>query len=165
MSLFPPKPERITEGRSVHLEVIASPLWVAEPKLDGYRCIYRDGQLFTRHNKKMPGNSESVLSALAAIPEGIVLDGEMMDPHGRQVLHIFDIPTVSGTLAERRKVLEELTFCYPVELVPRIDKASALRQALLRGWEGVVFKRIDSFYHWRTSSRYSEIAEWKKIRL
>lgn len=113
----------------------------------------------------MPGNSESVLSALAAIPDGVVLDGEMVDPHGRQVFHVFDIPTVAGPLEDRRKILEALVFCHPVEIVPRIDKRTALKQAALRNWEGVVFKRIDSLYEWRSSPTNSEISTWRKIRL
>ena len=56
-----------------------------------------------------------------------------MDPHGRQVFHIFDIPTVSGTLAERRQVLEELTICHPVELVLPKDVKINIAAGATRG--------------------------------
>jgi len=166
--MYPPKPVMIREGDSLHQEAVDSPLWVAEPKLDGHRTIYRDGRLWTR-NKRPLGSSfktAAILSGLAAIPDGVVLDGELMQPYSsRPVYHIFDIPTVRGALESRRLILERLPVCYPVKIMRRIDKVTAIEHALHRGWEGVVYKRIDSVYRWQSSSLDCQVHSWRKIRL
>ena len=165
--MYPPKPTRIYEDDILHRECIADDVWICEPKLNGYRGIYRDGALYTRQKKRMPGCSAAVLTALAAIPEGVVLDGELMNPHGRQTFHVFDCPTAAGNLEERRAFIESLTFCYPVVLMPWIPKARATMTARSEGWEGVVFKRRDSEYQWQATCKAPRdvISQWRKIRL
>src|SRR4051794_40868770 len=56
--------------------------WVLEPKWDGYRCVARvsrDGvALWTRHGTPLAPRVPAVASALAGLPAGTVLDGELV---------------------------------------------------------------------------------------
>lgn len=47
-----------------------------QPKIDGIRAVYSEGQLFTRTGKKFP-HLENILLQLKDVPEDIVLDGEI----------------------------------------------------------------------------------------
>ena len=164
--MYPPKPKPIHPGTEPFEEVIKDPRWVAEAKLDGYRGIYRQGRLVTRQGKKMPGDIRRILTALAGMPDGTILDGEVTDIHGSPKFHVFDIPSAGGLLADRRKAIDSLHFnCHPVFVMHRIVKVEALLTAKLMGWEGVVFKRLDSTYRWQRSPVYCDITEWRKVRL
>lgn len=48
----------------------------AQPKLDGIRCIVKDGKLQTRKGEPIP-SCDHILKALGTIPYGVVLDGEL----------------------------------------------------------------------------------------
>jgi len=56
--------------------------WVYEPKWDGFRCLAyaEDGEvdLRSRHGKPLAACFPEVVDALAALPEGFALDGEVL---------------------------------------------------------------------------------------
>jgi len=56
--------------------------WVLEPKWDGYRCVARvsrDGvALWSRHGTPLAARVPTLASALAGLPVGTVLDGELV---------------------------------------------------------------------------------------
>jgi DNA ligase D-like protein (predicted ligase) len=165
-----------------------SPQWFYEIKLDGYRAIaVKSGgaKLFSRRRKPF-AQYPQIIEALATIPEGTVLDGEIVAlddegrpnfnllqhsrTEGRRVCYfVFDLPICENRdltelpLTERRELLSRF-----VELSPRIrmldqfeasaaDIIAAVRKQKL---EGVVAKRKDSRYE---SGRRS--GSWIKYRV
>jgi len=65
-----------------------APGWVWEIKLDGYRAIaVKDGAvaLFSRHKKSLGKKFPYIVEAVAGLPAGTVVDGELvaLDDRGR----------------------------------------------------------------------------------
>jgi len=165
------------------------PAWVIEPKADGWRCMVtidngfkvrtRSGRIVT---DKLPD-----LAALAhQVPDGTVLDGELVAGRGRAedfyrvaptmarrqshglVLAIFDVPFLAGhditTLRyrERRRLLVDLDLRGPAWCtLPSIeaDTSEVLTVCERLGIEGVVAKRADSRYTPGKRSR-----SWVKVK-
>jgi bifunctional non-homologous end joining protein LigD len=146
--------------------------WSYEVKWDGFRAIVStiDGfRVLSRRRWDMTG----ALRELAALPPGLVLDGEIVAFHqGQQdfprlcerMLHgrsgiavtylIFDVLVVDGhtvmmnPLRDRRALLEGLDLTGPYwHTPPSFGDGVALRTVVCeRGLEGVVAKRLDSPY-------------------
>src|ERR1700730_14342940 len=81
------------------------PLWVYEGKLDGFRAIAVNTaqgklHLFSRRGNSLNRNFSTVAQALSALPEGTVIDGEVvaLDDSGRPD---FNLLTHSRSLARR----------------------------------------------------------------
>jgi bifunctional non-homologous end joining protein LigD len=145
--------------------------WSFEPKWDGFRAIVStlDGlSVKSRRGWQM----KQRVPELAGLPEGLVLDGELVafqgsDPwfpsvcdrilHGRDipiVYVIFDLLAESGEsllrrpYSERRVRLEALRLHAAAwQTSPRFEDGEALMAVMAdRGWEGVVAKRLRGTY-------------------
>src|SRR5258708_17089001 len=113
------------------------PLWVYEVKLDGFRAIavttnQGEPALFSRRGKSFNKKFPDVFNALATLPRGTVIDGEVvaLDDQGRPDfnllthsrsaqrlrLYVFDLlffkneDVMAQPLLERRKLLKSLSF-------------------------------------------------------
>ena len=113
------------------------PGWLVELKFDGYRAVaIKDGgkvRLRSRNDKDFTSRYPAIVKALAAMPEGTVIDGEIvaLDPNGKPSfsllqnygsasgsLHyfIFDVlilkarDVMAETLVKRRELLEKHVF-------------------------------------------------------
>jgi bifunctional non-homologous end joining protein LigD len=151
--------------------------WIWEIKLDGYRALAvksRTGlTLFSRRKKSFNRQFVHIVDALADLPEGTVVDGELVaiDDSGRPDFnllqnfraeasrihyYIFDLlrwkdRDVTGlSLIERRELLKSLVVIRDKRI--RIsDYVEASPEALLsavrkQGLEGIVGKQKDSHY-------------------
>jgi DNA ligase D-like protein (predicted ligase) len=153
------------------------PGWSYEIKLDGYRAIAvkTDGcvSLFSRRRKSFDHHYPLIVEALAELPEGTVVDGEIvaLDESGRpnfnllqnfrseaSRIHYFifallvckDRDLTGLLLSERRKLLKShLKFnSGRIRIAEQFeastnDMLAAVRQ---QGLEGVIAKRKDSLY-------------------
>jgi len=153
------------------------PLWVYEVKLDGYRAIAVSRNqdkpaLFSRHGKSFNKKFPDVLNALATLPRGTVIDGEIvaLDDTGHPDFHllthsrssaqrirffVFDVlffkneDVMAQPLLERRKLLQTLSI--ESEIIKLLEyyqtsAADILDVVRQHGLEGVVAKRLDSPY-------------------
>jgi DNA ligase D-like protein (predicted ligase) len=153
------------------------PGWLYEIKLDGYRAVAvksdRGVSLFSRRRKSFVHHYPHIVEALAELPEGTIVDGEIvaLDESGRPNFNllqnfrseasrihyfIFDLlicddRDLTGlTLSERRKLMKSLLNLSSPRLriaeqfeVSANDMLAAVRQQQL---EGVIGKRKDSLY-------------------
>src|SRR6266853_1232088 len=151
--------------------------WVFELKLDGYRAVAvksdRGVSLFSRRRKSFDHHYPLIVEALAELPEGSVVDGEIvaLDESGRPNFNllqnfrseasrihyfIFDLLICNDRdltrlpLSERRKLMKSLLNLSSPRLriaeqfeAPANDMLAAVRQQQL---EGVIGKRKDSLY-------------------
>lgn len=74
--------------------------WFISPKLDGLRCVYRDGRLFTRQNKPIIGFDNTILKECQEIAEKYSLD--MID--GELYSHDIDFHTIQGIVTRNKNV-------------------------------------------------------------
>src|SRR6266481_3589293 len=150
--------------------------WIWEVKIDGYRAIAvksDDGlNLFSRAKKSFDGQFPIIRGALADLPSGTVIDGEVVaiDETGRPNFnllqsfrtsasriqyYVFDVmclrnrDTTKLPLFERRDLLKTLSF--EDERIKIVDYVEAQPAELLRAvreqrLEGIVGKRKDSLY-------------------
>lgn len=153
------------------------PGWVFEIKLDGYRAVAvkSDGRvsLFSRRRKSFDHHYPLIVEALAELPEGSVVDGEIvaLDESGRpnfnllqnfrsEASHIhyfiFDLLICQDRdltrlrLSERRELMKSLLKLHSghIRIAEQFeasanDMLAAVRQ---QGLEGVIGKRKDSLY-------------------
>ncbi len=152
------------------------PGWLYEIKLDGYRAVAvkSDGcvSLFSRRRKSFDHHYPLIVEALAELPEGTVVDGEIvaLDESGRPNFNllqnfrseasrihyfIFDLLICNDRdltklpLVERRKLLKSLKLASGrIRIAEQFeasanDMLAAVRQQSL---EGVIAKRKDSLY-------------------
>ena len=118
LSWFPPAP---AAGPASLVELPPDD-WALEPKLDGIRVIYRDGQVYTRQgNVLSPSKGAvhllSILQPMTALGAPC-FDGEWLPELGRYT--VFDLPDHPGDYNERRAALAGL-----LEL-PDADNCDAL---------------------------------------
>ena len=167
------------------------PEWAYEIKLDGYRaqalCGAKNTKLLSRNGKDLGTRFPGMLTQLAAaIPNGSVLDGELvaLDPSGKPgfsliqnsatsgatfVCFAFDLLQLEGTdltgrpLSERRELLRRaLRPSDSVQLSESFQIPAEQMLALVRshGLEGVVAKRLSSTYEQGKPS-----GAWAKMRV
>jgi DNA ligase D-like protein (predicted ligase) len=150
--------------------------WVYEIKLDGYRAIAVKSdstvRLFSRRQKSFNQQYPYIVEALADLPDGTVIDGEIvaLDDSARPQFNllqnyrseaqriryfVFDLlcynnrDTTSLPLVQRRELLRTLKFQSPkIQLLDYFDTsaASMVAAAKQQGLEGVIAKRRDSLY-------------------
>ncbi len=148
---------------AVYEEVIGSPDWVVEPKMDGHRCLTwlrpTGVACYTRKNFPMPRAASALRGARSPSPH--VLDGEWYE----DTYHVFDIYH-GTTLRDRYAVMEEvvagLAERFPIRVVPRWEKATAYAEAMRLGLEGVVFKHLN--HHYNFTNRQSPTPSWLKVK-
>jgi DNA ligase D-like protein (predicted ligase) len=152
------------------------PGWLFEIKLDGYRAVAvkSDGRvnLFSRRRKSFDHHYPLIVEALAELPEGTVVDGEIiaLDESGRPNFNllqnfrseasrihyfIFDLLVCQDrdltglSLSARRKLLKSLKLSSGRTRIAEQFEASAndmLAAVRQQGLEGVIAKRRDSLY-------------------
>jgi DNA ligase D-like protein (predicted ligase) len=157
-------------------KLLDGPGWFYEIKLDGYRAIaVKSGRvnLFSRRHKSFNSQYPYLIEALAELPEGTVVDGEVvaLDDSGRPNFNllaqfrseasrvhyfIFDLLVCNGRdltklpLSDRRALVKSLLKFRSPRIriaeqseVTASDMLAAVRQQQL---EGVIAKRKDSLY-------------------
>src|ERR1700730_2402713 len=152
------------------------PLWVYEIKLDGYRAVginpaQGKPRLYSRRGKSFDRKFPDVSKALAALPPGTVIDGEVvaLDDAGRPdfnllthsrksarriCFYVFDLPYLKSqdithlSLLERRNLLKSISLKEPTRLLEYFETSAGEMLDVVRqhGLEGVVAKRLDSPY-------------------
>jgi DNA ligase D-like protein (predicted ligase) len=150
--------------------------WVWEIKLDGYRAIAVKNDsvaLWSRRKKSLGKKFPFIIEALAGLPEGTVVDGELvaLDDRGRPEFnllqnfrdaasrihyYIFDLLCCQGRdltrlpLVERRALLKGLATIHDkrIRIADYIEAGAGELLAAVReqGLEGIVGKRMDSIY-------------------
>ena len=168
------------------------PEWIYEVKFDGYRAmgVKLDGraQLLSRNGKNFTARFASISRALEALPDGTVMDGEIVayDAAGRPSfnvlqnhlsdqpelhLYAFDLLALQGRdltsepLEKRREQLRRKVMPLLPESIRYSETLEASAAAVIeavreQGLEGVVAKRRDSRYEPGKRS-----GAWQKIRI
>ena len=168
------------------------PGWLIELKFDGYRALaIKDSgklRLRSRNDKDFNSRYPAIVKALAAMPDGTVIDGEIvaLDGNGKPSfsllqnygsaggsLHyfIFDVLILKGRdvmaepLVKRRELLERHVFpkmSEPIRDSPILEGRlkDLIRSVKAQGLEGLVAKRRDSEYE---AGRRS--GAWQKMRV
>lgn len=143
-----------------------------QPKLDGIRCIYHEGKLWTRTGEPLLG-FDHLLEELDHIAQGLSLDGELYDhskadkfnellsdiKNARRNIqfHVYDVPYSKLVYAQRRELLatlgESLEFCQYIKLVPTLELwgniggfKSVQDTFLSQKYEGVIIRTPDGLY-------------------
>lgn len=147
--------------------------WALEQKIDGHRRALVAGDRIVPVNRRGEPSTlpPMVQAGLTPLPDGFVLDGELLD----DVLYVFDLPRAATLLAptaslvERREVLERLFSLWEhdeavVRLLPSA-RSAADKQALVDAvvgthGEGFVAKHCDDTY--REGKRSPA---WRKVKL
>jgi len=150
------------------LRYCADPRWLAQPKLDGVRCllaVLEDGcHAWSRQLRPLRLRPAVEEAARALLPDGAILDCELMKDG---TLVAFDVPVLRHTLERRLSMLEELLpHDGPLRLIPAVQFLPGVPlwvAAMLAGHEGIVLKRRDSMYQW-ASGPDDETSAWMKVR-
>ena len=148
LTRYPGKPRRVYGGAALDV-LLGSGQWTCQAKLDGARRLVRiEGgrvKLWTRKGKRVyhAGLTEA-LSALDGAD--LWLDGEWVGG----ALYVFDSPRCAP-LALRVAAVADVVGAVASPLVrrmPTLDTQDGYREAIALGFEGVVYKRLDSAYPW-----------------
>jgi DNA ligase D-like protein (predicted ligase) len=152
------------------------PSWVYEVKLDGYRAIgvtptQGKPTLFSRRHNSLDRQFADVTEALATLPKGTVIDGEIValdeagrpdfgllshsrNLHRRICYYVFDLLCLQTRditnlpLSERRDLLKSIPLDPPIRLLEYFETSASEMLDLVRqhALEGVIAKRLDSPY-------------------
>jgi bifunctional non-homologous end joining protein LigD len=165
--------------------------WAVEPKLDGWRTlVYVDGGLRvrTRRGRVVTESVPELTKLLDAVPDGTVLDGELVAGQGRasdfyrlgpqmarrrrpaigltfvafDVLHLAGEDTTQLPWRQRRRLLEILELQGPAWCTVTTleeEPEAVLTAAAEHELEGLVLKRADSRYEPGRRSR-----SWLKMK-
>ncbi len=151
----------------------------------------RSSVFFGRRLERNPNWTEKLLNtvgkeAVEKIPDGTLIDCELFTDMGRRfipsvlsknpkakpMIYVFDVVYFGGSfvgdlpLKERKRILKSLELIEPfreVEYQPLTDVEEALRQAIQRGYEGVLLKDLSSPY---AVGREAPVAtlSWRKLK-
>lgn len=151
---------------------VADDAWALEQKIDGHRRLLAGGpdavMALNRRGERTDLPS-AVRKAVSLLPEGFVLDGELLG----NVLYVFDLPAApplidaSSSLFRRREVLEHFFGVWDhgeaIQLLGSATTARAKQDLVNRvvasGGEGFVAKRLAARYQQRRST------DWQKVKL
>jgi ATP-dependent DNA ligase len=162
--------------------------WLYELKTDGYRAVaFKSGgkvHLRSRNDKDFTGKYPAIAAALAAMPEGTVIDGEIValengrpsfnalqNSSGPLYFYVFDVMVVAGRdhmgepLERRRELLRRQVLAKlddPIRESPELVAAlpELIQSVKAQGLEGLVAKRRDSLYEPGERS-----GAWQKMRI
>jgi len=151
---------------------------MVQPKLDGMRAIWHEGELRTR-NEKLIESVPSLIDFLTRECDGLSLDGELYShdmgfneimsicrrsknvlPRKSIQYHVFDIPDVYQKNFERQKTLHEyeerrIPISSYLTIVPaktvnnREELEIAYRKYLEQGYEGIILRNPQGCYEFR----------------
>ena len=153
-------------------KIPSGPDWIYEVKLDGYRAIgvnaHGKATLFSRRRNNLNRKFPTVAKALESLPDGTVVDGEVvaLDADGRPNFHllpgkkgqvyfyIFDLLYLNNRnlmgvpLLGRRDALRTIPVDPPLRLLEYFKTSAEEMLETVRqfGLEGVVGKRVNSRY-------------------
>jgi bifunctional non-homologous end joining protein LigD len=166
--------------------------WLYELKLDGFRAIaYKTGgkvHLRSRNDKDFNTKYPAIVKALACMPDGTVIDGEIvaLDADGRPSFnalqnygsstgplfyYVFDVMVVSGEdvmalpLEDRKEILRSRVLpklADPIRESPELEATlpELIQSVKAQGLEGLVAKRRNSRYEPGQRS-----GAWQKMRV
>ncbi|MGN5953300.1 DNA ligase D [Sphingobacterium lactis] len=191
--------EQEQEVQSPMLSKLATDLpleegWLYEKKFDGFRaiCSIKNGkvELISRNGNKLTKKYPSLIKALKAISQDVVLDGEIViedkqnnpnfqllasgepiDKKLNLVYYVFDALFLNGvelqsySLLERKEILHLLFKKIESEQIQLVEPLSLEANKLIAHaeklhWEGIMAKRADSTY--QAGKRSSA---WLKVKL
>jgi ATP-dependent DNA ligase len=181
--IFPPKPLYVPPSSPTLVELDNDPLWIAEVKKNGWRCMVRvkDSKivLWTRHKtiiKDPLPNLRLQLEALK-LPDDTILDGELMEHRGKtkEFLMLWGLMRWSGEWIDKvpyQEIMEKMKAIVPVDTQymgrpasTLLNKKAFYEQTILSGPEneGIVIKKLSASvpFDW---SRSKEIATWLKVK-
>jgi len=133
-----PKPRVCFRDSTIYREMVESPHWACEYKLDGYRALAEKGDVLSRAGKW-----------LAAWPHPVWCDGEWVRGQGFTAFDLLAYGTrdCRGLPYGRRRILlTGAAEIYGFPVVATLDHPDPLPEALRLGHEGVVFKHISHPY-------------------
>ena len=156
------RPEPAEYGSKVYENITESSVWVAELKMDGWRIMAKCGdfvELWTRHGRRLEDAPREIRTALAKLPEGAVIDGELVRGQYFDRMYVWDVlhdgeKDLRGRpYSERIMRLGEIVgrevapYILTVErAVTAKDKRMMWKCREVRGGEGVVYKRLADAY-------------------
>lgn len=163
---YPCQPNEMSPTSKEFLELENDPTWWAEPKKNGWRCMYyRDEkELWTRHKTRLPSDEfKELIDALSSLPRHTILDGELLDRRTKSIkktYYLFDVLLFDGQdvthtpYRDRRRIVEDIYGTYlakfPFIIIPTpivYGKLFFFHKVLKESEnEGIVMKREDSKY-------------------
>lgn len=153
--ISPARPAEVFSGSSQFKALLRWGCWVAEPKVDGWRCVIIKGDgglsFLSRQGKPLAVPASIETGVFDSFPPDSVLDGEWVRSEG--LLYLFDIPVYKGELLknlyqERRHMLKNvMPSMGRVRVVEHLGMdAGVVKRAHDKGYEGVVFKDMNTQY-------------------
>ncbi len=167
--------------------------WIVEPKVDGWRIqIIKEKEniyFYGRRLDKNPDWSDKLKidkDAFKYIPDGTILDGELISDKGRRfipslfsdtkranpIIYLFDIIYYKYDfignipLIQRKELLNSIKFLEPVKIIEfreLTDIEKDLKEFLKEGHEGIVIKEVNSKYIFGRDAPMVTLY-WKKIK-
>ena len=185
---YPPQPTRLWPQSSLFKKLNDNPLWDAELKYNGWRClIFKENNkiyIYNRHGTIININSKLFLSHFINIPNYTIFDSELLNFRTKDLKNtivIFDCPFYDNTDLRRKTLKIRRQYLDAFKMVPKTlrqyKKSKIYRiQQFATGFErlykftldsqiveGVVIKHIDSLYPTHPS-KGKETIDWLKIK-
>lgn len=152
----------------LYLRLEADPAWVCQAKLDGRRALWDGERLWSRQGNLLD-LCEPMLALLEEHAPGVMLDGEYMTVKGTHrkeaCFFPFDVPD-HHRLPLQERWMHLIDVLAPMEgsgLVEPCPHDVSWGDVDRHGWEGVVFKRVNSRYE-RGIRPGKTVASWVKYR-
>lgn len=148
----PVRPVPLPYGSDLWRKLATDPLWLAEPKHDGYRAlIYIAAAVFavSRHGKPL-ALTRGQIETLAAYPVGTILDGELCG----EDLWLFDCLSLGTLYCASKPLLQRLLLLRQLPIGAHVrplegsrgEGEAAYQAALENGAEGLVLKHVADGY-------------------
>lgn len=141
-----------------------------QPKLDGIRCIYENGELYTRTREIIP-NFQQIKNELKRLNLNLIFDGELychelpfeevegivmtknsIHPREDEIsYYIFDVIDEKKTFRERTEKIKRIQSKYlkfvDYTCIQNEDELKKYHEIFLeQGYEGSIIRDLDSFY-------------------
>jgi len=166
--------------------------WAASRKMDGLRCVFKNGKLYTRNGKEVVG-FEHIVNELTTLGEYDLIDGELYSPDipfqeiqgyvmrkknvveaDKQKIfyNIFAMLTPKLTITEmvidieKRREANHRTYLRFVEYViieNDFEKIKELdKRWVAEGYEGVMLRSFNQVYDWKRSDALVKFKSFKE---